>query len=326
MTVHVQALIADQLSGARPECGLPSAELLSVVRLVLAGRDQGRVPRPRQHALRIRDVVRARPSRCACPGRVAEELHQAARFPAFTRFNVFLRDRFTCQYCGGREELPSTTSCRARKAASRPGRTSSPPAGLQPAQGRHAARGRAHVAGAQPSSRRSTTSTRTAALSRRTTCTKAGWTISTGIANWRPEPPGLSPSAHARFRFRRPHRPRPRRREAGRLAAPLARQARPPASPRPKDPLGRARPLDGGARQRRARRRPADPVRRPRPRGGGRRAAAFSLGGVDVRGAFLVAPPDDAGLSGSPAALARPAPPCPCRASSSPAATTPKRV
>ena len=27
------------------------------------------------------------------------------RFPAFTRFNVFLRDRFTCQYCGGREDL-----------------------------------------------------------------------------------------------------------------------------------------------------------------------------------------------------------------------------
>ena len=25
----------------------------------------------------------------------------AARRPAFTRFNVFLRDRFTCQYCGG---------------------------------------------------------------------------------------------------------------------------------------------------------------------------------------------------------------------------------
>jgi 5-methylcytosine-specific restriction endonuclease McrA len=28
-----------------------------------------------------------------------------ARQPAFTRFNVFLRDRFTCQYCGAREEL-----------------------------------------------------------------------------------------------------------------------------------------------------------------------------------------------------------------------------
>ncbi|WP_341992892.1 HNH endonuclease [Azorhizobium sp. AG788] len=27
------------------------------------------------------------------------------RQPAFTRFNVFLRDRFTCQYCGTREDL-----------------------------------------------------------------------------------------------------------------------------------------------------------------------------------------------------------------------------
>ncbi len=28
-----------------------------------------------------------------------------SRFPAFTRFNVFLRDRFSCQYCGDRSEL-----------------------------------------------------------------------------------------------------------------------------------------------------------------------------------------------------------------------------
>ena len=27
------------------------------------------------------------------------------RFPAFTRFNVFLRDRFSCQYCGDDDEL-----------------------------------------------------------------------------------------------------------------------------------------------------------------------------------------------------------------------------
>ena len=27
------------------------------------------------------------------------------RKPAFTRFNVFLRDRFECQYCGSRDEL-----------------------------------------------------------------------------------------------------------------------------------------------------------------------------------------------------------------------------
>ena len=28
-----------------------------------------------------------------------------ALHPAFTRFNVFLRDRFSCQYCGAREDL-----------------------------------------------------------------------------------------------------------------------------------------------------------------------------------------------------------------------------
>ncbi|MFA7588281.1 MAG: HNH endonuclease, partial [Novosphingobium sp.] len=28
-----------------------------------------------------------------------------SEFPAFTRFNLFLRDRFTCQYCGNRHDL-----------------------------------------------------------------------------------------------------------------------------------------------------------------------------------------------------------------------------
>lgn len=28
-----------------------------------------------------------------------------SRFPAFTRFNVFLRDRFSCQYCGRHDDL-----------------------------------------------------------------------------------------------------------------------------------------------------------------------------------------------------------------------------
>lgn len=28
-----------------------------------------------------------------------------ALYPAFTRFNVFLRDRFSCQYCGDKEDL-----------------------------------------------------------------------------------------------------------------------------------------------------------------------------------------------------------------------------
>lgn len=30
---------------------------------------------------------------------------QPARYPAFTRFNVFLRDRFQCQYCGTKDDL-----------------------------------------------------------------------------------------------------------------------------------------------------------------------------------------------------------------------------
>jgi 5-methylcytosine-specific restriction endonuclease McrA len=30
-----------------------------------------------------------------------KEYIPSARHPAFTRFNVFLRDRFSCQYCGG---------------------------------------------------------------------------------------------------------------------------------------------------------------------------------------------------------------------------------
>ena len=28
-----------------------------------------------------------------------------AKYPAFTRFNLFLRDRFSCQYCGAKSEL-----------------------------------------------------------------------------------------------------------------------------------------------------------------------------------------------------------------------------
>ena len=34
-----------------------------------------------------------------------KEFIPQARRPAFTRFNVFLRDRFGCQYCGG--DLPT---------------------------------------------------------------------------------------------------------------------------------------------------------------------------------------------------------------------------
>ena len=74
-----------------------------------------------------------------------------SRHPAFTRFNVFLRDRFTCQYCGTREELTfdhviprskgGTTTWENVVAAC---------SVLQSAQGRPAARRSAYVAGAGP--------------------------------------------------------------------------------------------------------------------------------------------------------------------------------
>jgi 5-methylcytosine-specific restriction endonuclease McrA len=38
-----------------------------------------------------------------------KEYIPAARRPAFTRFNVFLRDRFTCQYCGVRSGAEGLT-------------------------------------------------------------------------------------------------------------------------------------------------------------------------------------------------------------------------
>ena len=49
----------------------------------------------------------ARPaSRCGClrwsPSR---PISSRRAIPAFTRFNVFLRDRFECQYCGDSEDL-----------------------------------------------------------------------------------------------------------------------------------------------------------------------------------------------------------------------------
>ena len=51
-------------------------------------------------------VVRSPTFELAIPSVVCLKSYiKPARNPAFTRFNVFLRDRFTCQYCGAREDL-----------------------------------------------------------------------------------------------------------------------------------------------------------------------------------------------------------------------------
>ena len=51
-------------------------------------------------------VVRSPSAEMALPSVISlKEFVPTSRRPAFTRFNVFLRDRFTCQYCG--EPLPT---------------------------------------------------------------------------------------------------------------------------------------------------------------------------------------------------------------------------
>jgi hypothetical protein len=53
----------------------------------------------------------------------------SARMPAFTRFNVFLRDGFTCQYCDFKRPAPELTFDRVPGAAGPVGKTWSPRAG-----------------------------------------------------------------------------------------------------------------------------------------------------------------------------------------------------
>ena len=95
------ARVPDNLSGAGPQRGLSSAELFPAVAVVVAGRDQGRLPRPREHRRRIRAHRALASFEMKLPSVVSLKSYvRPARHPAFTRFNVFLRDRFECQYCG----------------------------------------------------------------------------------------------------------------------------------------------------------------------------------------------------------------------------------
>ncbi len=55
-------------------------------------------------------VVRSPSFEIRLPSVIAlKEYITATRNPAFTRFNVFLRDRFTCQYCGDHFPTPELT-------------------------------------------------------------------------------------------------------------------------------------------------------------------------------------------------------------------------
>ena len=118
-----------------------------------------------------------------------KEYVPAARRPAFTRFNVFLRDRFHCQYCGGDFATNDLTFDHVVP-KSRGGRTSwnnvvtacSPCnllKGNRLLQRERHAPARAAVRAHDAASCR-----RTAAPSRPATCTRAGATSSTGTASW----------------------------------------------------------------------------------------------------------------------------------------------
>ena len=104
--------------------------------------------------------------------------------PAFTRFNVFLRDRFCCQYCGTREDLTfdhllprsrggNTTWINVVAACSpcnlKKGNLTPDEADMWPRNGR--------------SSRRCNTCIATAGCFRPIICTTAGSTISIGTPN-----------------------------------------------------------------------------------------------------------------------------------------------
>ena len=135
---------------------------------------------------------------------VLKQYIPAARKPAFTRFNVFLRDRFACQYCG--EGLPAERLTFDHVVPRvRGGRTewinvvtACEPCNLS--KGHRLPKDSASGHCTHLTSRRPGSSRRTAAVSRPTICTKAGATTSTGIPSWRradrpPQVSGIQPTS-----------------------------------------------------------------------------------------------------------------------------------
>jgi len=116
------------------------------------------------------------------------------RPPAFTRFNLFLRDAFSCQYCGSTEDLTFDHVIPRSRGVGPLGRTSSPPARRAISARAVVRRGRR---GCSPTTTRAgprCTSYRSGdGGSRRAGCMSAGWTICTGTSSWKPEAPVGAP-------------------------------------------------------------------------------------------------------------------------------------
>ena len=151
--------------------------------------------------------------------------------PAFTRFNVFLRDRFSCQYCGARDDLTfdhlvprsrggHTTWINVVAACS--------PCNLRKGNLTHGGSQDVAVADAVPAVA-CITCTATAGCSRRTICTIAGSTISIGT------PSSIRKTSEARGLLHvvarwpgggLPLRPRPRRLRARARSARCSQRAK----------------------------------------------------------------------------------------------------
>ena len=125
--------------------------------------------------------------RIRLPSVVALRKYQrAGRRVAFTRFNVFLRDRFTCQYCGEAFASPALTFEHVIP-RSRGGQTtwSNIVTACVPCNTGKGNSLRLSL-GACPKSRRSASYWLPSARFRPAICTRAGQTTSTGTRSWRP--------------------------------------------------------------------------------------------------------------------------------------------
>jgi len=131
--------------------------------------------------------VRSPSTKIRLPSVVALRKYQpAARRVAFTRFNVFLRDRFTCQYCG-EAFASSALTFEHVIPRSRGGQTSwsnivtaCMPCNTGKGNSMRIKRG------ARQGSRRPASCWLPSAHSHLTICTRAGWTISVGMWSWKP--------------------------------------------------------------------------------------------------------------------------------------------
>ena len=87
------------------QCRLSPAQLLPAFAMGVAGHAEGGVSGPRQYRVQYDTIVRSPRLICSAQCCFVENLCKPPRYPAFTRFNVFLRDGFSCQYCGSPQDL-----------------------------------------------------------------------------------------------------------------------------------------------------------------------------------------------------------------------------